>query len=181
MNKYRRLFIWVEGADDKRFIDRIIVPLLTKTHYDFVEVREYARLRISKLKNFIKSINAMEADYWFLADINTSPCISAKKSKLLEKFGFVDPTRLIIVIKEIESWYLAGLNEKGASIFKIKTFKCTDDIDKEKFLSFIPDQFDSKIDFLNELLKYFSLEIAKEKNQSFKYFLNVLLLDKNFN
>ncbi|OGW18585.1 MAG: hypothetical protein A3G93_11920 [Nitrospinae bacterium RIFCSPLOWO2_12_FULL_45_22] len=43
------------------------------------------------------------------------------------------------------------------------------------YLSFfnrlIPNKFDSRIDFMLEILKYFSMGIAKQKNKSFSYFL----------
>ncbi|WP_456408546.1 hypothetical protein [Caldithrix abyssi] len=173
MAAYRRLFIWVEGTDDKRFVDYIIKPLLQEL-YDFIEVREYARLKDSKLQNFVKSIKAMGADYWLLADINTAPCIDARKRKIIDKFKAVDPACIIVVIKEIESWYLAGIDNKAAQSLKIKSFRNTDELDKEKFLALIPANFDSKVDFLNELLKHFSLEAGMEKNQSFKYFIDRL-------
>jgi hypothetical protein len=74
------------------------------------------------------------------------------------------------VIKEIESWYLAGLTDESIQKFKIRSFKTTDDITKEKFDNSIPKKFDSRIDFMLEILRYFSIEIANQKNKSFKYF-----------
>jgi hypothetical protein len=36
----------------------------------------------------------------------------------------------------------------------------------------IPKKFDSKIDFMIEILKYYSIDIAKQKNGSFKKFID---------
>ena len=164
--RYKRLFIWVEGDDDIRFFDRIIKPVFEKK-YNFVEVRACAQLKKKKIANFIKSIKAMKADYIYVADINNSPCITAKKQKIKN----IEQNRIIIVIKEIESWYLAGLSSEDSEKFKIRPFKTTDNVNKEAFDKLRPKSFDSRLDFMLEILKYFSIEIAKEQNQSFKYFI----------
>ncbi|MDZ7724802.1 MAG: hypothetical protein U5R06_18855 [candidate division KSB1 bacterium] len=76
------------------------------------------------------------------------------------------------MIKEIESWYLAGLAEKKQRQLKIKPFKDTNDLTKEQFNQQIPNSFDSRIDFMVELLKNYSIEIAQIRNKSFSYFIN---------
>ena len=165
---YRRLFIWVEGADDERFFEKIIVPKLCKK-YDFILTRPYATLKKEKRDNFLKSIKAMGADYIYVIDINNSPCVTTKKQEIQNKLRNIDEERIIVVIKEIESWYLAGLGNTEAEKFKIRTFSETDTITKEQFNGLIPRIFDSRIDFLLEILKIFSIEIAKQKNRSFRY------------
>jgi len=165
---YRRLFIWVEGDDDERFFEKIIEPKLRKK-YNFVETRRYAVMKKEKIDNFLKSIKAMGADYIYVADINNSPCVTAQKQETQNKLRNIDEERIIVVIKEIESWYLAGLGNTEAEKFKIRTFGVTDTITKEQFNSLIPKTFDSRIDFLLEILKFFSIEIAKQKNRSFRY------------
>ena len=79
--------------------------------------------------------------------------------------------QIAIVVKEIESWYLAGLDNKQSKNLKIPILNSTDDITKEKFNQLIPKKFDSKLDFMTESLKCFSIETAKLKNKSFKYFI----------
>ena len=165
---YRKMFIWVEGNDDVRFFDKIIKPKL-RGKYNLVEIIHYAHWKEEKVDNFLKSIKAMNADYIYLADINESPCVTAKKQEIKGKLKNVDEDRIIIVIKEIESWYLAGLGDQKARKFKIQPFKSTDDITKEQFNDMIPNNFDSRVDFMLEILKNFSIEIAEQKNKSFRY------------
>ena len=43
---------------------------------------------------------------------------------------------------------------------------------KEDFNARIPKKFDSRIDFMFEILKSFSIETAARKNQSFHFFVN---------
>lgn len=165
---YRRLFIWVEGEDDARFFEKVMEPKLQKK-YNFVETRRYAAMKKEKIDNFLKSIKAMGAEYIFAVDINNSPCVTAKKQEIQNKLRNIDGDRIIVVIKEIEGWYLAGLGNTEAEKFKIRTFSETDTTTKEQFNALIPKTFDSRIDFMLEILRIFSVETAKQKNRSFKY------------
>ena len=87
------------------------------------------------------------------------------------KLRAVDEDRIIVVIKEIESWYCAGLRDEDLKKFKIYSSKTTDTITKDQFNKLIPKVFTSRIDFMLETLKWFSIEIAKQKNKSFSYFI----------
>ena len=170
--EYKRLLILVEGDDDVRFFDKIIKPRLQKK-YSLVEVRPYANLpkKKNKINNLVKSFKAMNADYIYVADINNAPCVTAKKQKIRNKLRAVDGDRIIVVIKEIESWYCAGLRDEDLKKFKIYSYKTTDTITKDQFNKLIPKVFTSRIDFMLEILKWFSIEIAKQKNKSFCYFI----------
>lgn len=168
---YKKLYIWVEGEDDKRFFEQIINPML-KNKYDFVETKSYAMMKKEKIDNFLKSIKAMNADYIFITDFNNSPCITARKQVIRNRFKNINDECIIIVMREIEGWYLAGLRDNECKKFKIPMHESTDRITKEEFDSLIPKKFDSRIDFMLEILKNFSIEIAKQKNGSFRYFID---------
>jgi len=167
---YKRLFIWVEGEDDIRFFNRIIKPVLEEK-YNSVEVIKYAKLKGEYKDKFLKSIKAMNAGYIYVTDINDAPCITAKKQKIQNELKNIDEDRIAVVIKEIESWYLAGLDNKESKNLRIRTLSTTDNIVKKQFNSLIPKKFYSRIDFMLEILKYFSIKVAKQKNRSFKYFI----------
>ena len=89
----------------------------------------------------------------------------------VKKKSYGDKDKIIVVIKEIESWYLAGLDNEVCRQLKINNFADTDNVTKEKFNALIPKKFTSRIDFMLEILKNFSIEIAKQKNNSFRYFV----------
>jgi hypothetical protein len=74
-------------------------------------------------------------------------------------------------MKEIESWYYAGLTTESARSLDVPVLAVTDDLTKEDFNKLIPSTFDSRIDFMFEILKYFSLYEARLKNHSFGYFV----------
>ena len=173
--EYERLFIWVEGEDDLRFFNRIIKPAF-EGKYNLVEVRAYAALKREKVSNYLRSIKAMDAAYIFVTDMNQAPCITARKEEIEGKFRNADKDKVIVVMKEIESWYLAGLDEVSSKKCRILPCNTTDNITKEQFNNLIPKNFESsRIDFMQEILKYFKVEVAKQKNESFRYFLEDFL------
>lgn len=168
---YKKLFIWVEGNDDLRFFDKIIIPSLSK-NFDLVKIIPYANLKKKKIDNYIKSIKSMKANYIYVVDINNSPCPTFKKREIQNKFRNIEGNRIIVVIKEIESWYLAGLCDKYSHKLINRSFNITDDIPKKQFDDLIPQKFYSRrTDFMLETLKFFSIETAKQKNKSFNYFM----------
>lgn len=168
--QYKKLYIFLEGDDDERFFQKIVKPKFEEK-YDLVIPRKYAQVKNEKVGSFLKSIKAMSADYICVTDINQSPCVTGKKQWLQDKFKNIDKDKIIVVIKEIESWYLAGLDTTGSKNLGFSPLDTTDDITKERFNEAIPKKFDSRIDFMVEILKCFSPETAKQKNKSFKYFL----------
>ncbi len=169
---YRRLFILIEGDDDERFFDRVISPLY-KQICDHVSLWKYSQQKLKKVNGFLNSINSMPyADYIFVADMDDSPCVTAKKEWITSQFEKLSEDRILIVRREIESWYLAGLNDDSRRQIRMrKGFNKTDRISKEQFDSMIPERFDSRIDFMQEIMKLFDRETASSKNTSFEYFM----------
>lgn len=175
MQMYKRLFIFVEGDDDTRFFDTIVKPLFERK-YNYVKIWDYAQELPKRIRRFINSINAMSADYIFTTDINDAPCITYRKERKRDKYKNIDKDKIVVVIREIESWYLAGLDGSCCRKFRIPSNNTTDSITKEKFDNMIPKKFaSSRVDYCHEILKYFQVKIAKQKNESFRYFLEDFL------
>ncbi len=170
----KALIIFVEGPSDLRFFERVIAPRLRKK-YAYVKIREYAGLKKERINDFIRSINRMpEVDYVYVADIDNIPCVTAKKQGLQQEYKNIDDGNIAIAIKEIEGWYLAGLTGQDAGKLGVKIptkYRNTNEITKEQFCQLIPKKFDSRIDFMTEILKNFSLENAVDENRSFSYFV----------
>jgi hypothetical protein len=167
----KRLFIMVEGEDDIRFFGRIIKPLLAPAYHS-VEIIPYACIKREKVNKFLKSVTLMNNDYIFVADIDQERSVRDKKQILYYRFSDISGRSIVVVIKEIESWYLAGLSLDAAQELGIPDHTSTDLITKEDFNALIPARFDSRIDFMFEILKSFSVETAFHKNNSFKFFVN---------
>jgi len=113
----------------------------------------------------------MGAEYIFFTDADLTPSISIKKEKIRKVFSNVEEEKLQIVVQEIESWYLAGLDQKACEKLGVsKKLNDTQTISKEHFLWLMPSRFDSYIDFMIEIIKVFDVEAAAETNRSFAYF-----------
>ena len=169
MSAYRRLFIWVEGADDERFFRSVVGPQFEK-QYGSVSVVSYAGRTIDYVNNFLRSISAMPADYIFVADIDNSPCVTSKKAALTARYKHLNPAKVIVVKAEIESWYRAGLNPAACVRFRMRPLSDTQAVTKEHFHATKPNGFQSGIDYMIEVLKHFKIEVARSQNQSFAYF-----------
>ena len=164
----KRLYIFVEGEDDVRFFGRIMKPLFV-SRYDSVEILPYASIKRFKVNNFLKSLAEMKNDYIFVADIDTERSVRDKKQLLYHWFSNINGNNIVIVIMEIESWYYAGLSLEALLKFGLPSLPSTDGLTKEDFNALIPPSFDSRIDFMFEILKSFSPVTAVRNNRSFKF------------
>jgi hypothetical protein len=175
---FSKLFIWVEGRDDSRFFEGCIRPLL-KDSYDEVLVREYQQPPSDRIKKVISARNERGRHLVF-ADIDLKPCVTAKKEQMIQgKFRRVGPENVFIVVPEIESWYLAGLDAKSLVSLGLPEITNTDAVTKERFDDMmLHSDFDSRVDFMQEILRLFSIEAAKAKNISFRYFASKLLPER---
>ena len=167
---YRRLFVLVEGDDDERFVLAVLTRTLEEK-YDWVGVWKYAQQRPSKVAAFLRSAKAMAADYIYLVDINRAPCVTHRKEQVTRRCRQLDEDRICVVIAEIESWYLAGLDATTCKALAVPDHGATEKITKERFDAMRPRRFDSRVDFMVELLKCFSIEVGTQRNRSLRYFV----------
>lgn len=163
------LFILLEGADDRRFVERVLSP---RCHGWFAKIVpwEYAQEPNQRVRNLLKAVRSMGAEYFYLADLNKAPCVSLRAAKVRERHEFVERGRIIVVGRAIEAWYLAGLADEDARNLGIAWQGPTDDIDKQHFEHLMTAAgFDSRADCLMEILKVFRWELALERNRSLRY------------
>lgn len=178
----KRLYVFIEGDDDELFLNRILRPELSKKYNNFcIYPFKYAQKPNKKINQFLKTLiilkNKELAEYIFTVDIDNCNSIKDKKNLLKQAFDKLNIENVVIVIKEIESWYLAGLDNNALEKLGIrKNISNTDCINKEQFENLIPRRFsDYKTNFMIEILKHFSVKTAKKKNRSFKYFFEKYL------
>lgn len=183
---YRILFVLLEGDDDVRFFEEVIRPICAE-QYDHIHLWSYSQQKKEKANDFLNSIRAMQteglADSLFVADLDQSPCVTHRKNRVFSTFRTLEsnvgaaarshsPTEVLIVCKEIESWYLAGLTDASCRRIGISTsFSNTDDISKEQFYEIMPSGFKTRTAFMEAILQAFDLETARSRNRSFQYFM----------
>jgi hypothetical protein len=102
--------------------------------------------------------------------MNSAPCTAIRKQKVKEHYPDLKDREIIVVSKEIESWYLAGITSDGETALKVRRPASTDNLTKEDLDRLRPSRFDSDLDFLLELLKFFDATTACKRNKSFEYF-----------
>jgi endonuclease/exonuclease/phosphatase family metal-dependent hydrolase len=141
---------------------------LLGSSYDFILAWKYSQKKAEKVQAFLRSINSMGADYLLLGDLNAHPCFPEKRQAVLRTYAQLDAKQVIIVIREIESWYLAGLPDDNS--LGVRPPPNTSTVTKEQFNGGIPERFDSRIDYMVEVLKLFDIHTATERNPSFHYF-----------
>jgi hypothetical protein len=166
----RRLFIFLEGTDDVRFFETVITPRFSH-RYESVELITYACIRSVRIDRFIRGITTMNHDYIIVTDIDQERSVSAKKGIILSRFSEADFKNIMVIIQEIESWYLAGIDEQSARVIGVPEQPHTDHLTKELFNTVIPAYYPSRIAFMIEILKHFSLTAAAAKNKSFRFFI----------
>ena len=176
---YKQLFIFIEGDDDERFF-KTVVKSFVQEKYSAIRFQKYSRKNKKWKVNFIKSINSMKADYICVGDINNSPCVTSKKEKITSDFdNRITENKIIVVVKEIESWYLAGLDESTSRKLGIReNINTTDTFNKEHFNQLIPNNTPRTV-FMREMLENYDVETAKGRNKSFKYFMNKWINNAN--
>lgn len=176
----------VEGNDDERFFESVIKPIC-ENEYNIVQCWQYSQKKKEKINSYLNSIRSMQdaglADIIIVADLDESPCVTDRKERVLSSFRSlsanasepIDPRssiRILIVCREIESWYLAGLNAGECERLGISTgLHNTDHLTKERFLGLMPKRYNSRAEFMIEILQVFDQDTARSRNTSFGYFM----------
>lgn len=163
-----QIFLFVEGTDDSRLITHLYETLFDYNIFTY----EYAQQTLKKVNNFIRSVEAMQASYVFFADLDNASSPEAKIEQLIAQYPRLKSEQCQIVVIEIESWYMAGVTDEQAEQLKIRKLpKQTNQLTKEQFNALMPNRFTSRIDFMREIVRHFSVEQAQIKNQSFQTWL----------
>lgn len=167
---YHRLFIFVEGPDDTRFFRHIMLPLLS-TRFQSVQIVEYGGIPKQKIQALLSSIRKMGASYLFVADRDLNPCVTIKKEKLLTAIPELAAEKIVVVVQEIEGWYLSGVSSRDSKLLRLQWVNDTSVVTKERFNGMIPSRYDSRTDFMLEILRMFNLEEARRRSPSLQYFM----------
>ena len=168
--EYNQLFLFLEGDDDERFFEHILGKKF-KEIYTEVKIWKYSRKTDKQRKRIIDIVNKVDNwDYLCFRDFDSNRCITNKKDKIIDKFERINREKIFIVIEEIESWYLAGVdNDFLRSIGVSNLMDCPSIyITKEKFNCIIPKDM-PRILFLRKILQSYDIDLALRNNRSLNY------------
>jgi hypothetical protein len=156
--------IFVEGYDDEQFFEKFF----SNSKY---RIYQYSKKNIKKVNEFIKSLSCISNwNYLFFAD-SDGMTTEQKVNKLCETYTNLEKEKILIVRYEIESWYLAGVDESYCIKNKIKFFLQTDNITKEQFNDILPLKRKTRLQMMLDILLNFDVEIAKIRNDSLYDFI----------
>lgn len=167
-----KLYFFVEGLSDEIFINNIIKKVIPDIE---IKIIQYAEDKKEKTINYLNSLNSMINDngninYYFIADNDSSlPYPDRKISIIKKRYKTVKEENIIIVEKEIENWYLAGITKKTSKKLNLNKIKDINEITKEGFKKLLKNW--NIMEAYNEILSDYSTCKAKEKSNSFKYFI----------
>ena len=165
---YSQIWFLVEGNDDERFVKSVLMPEFRRA-YDHVQIWRYSQAKASKRANFLRSIQGMGADYILFCDLDEFPCVTSKKESMKSGLPALSDARIAVVVKEIESWYLAGLDESDFSALGIANASRPDEVVKEKFDVLVGGKA-NHTDMMVEILKRYDISQARRRSPSFGYF-----------
>jgi len=172
----RGVYFFVEGQTDRRFFEVIIKPLF-KEKAELINIYPYQQKSKEKIEKFLHSLTKMGVDFLWVQDLDKSyKCIRDKIAEIENDSPNLSRGFILIVKMEIESWYFAGLSKECKRKLRFLDLKDKENITKEVFLALKPKKFTSKIDFYEEVLKHFDFNLAKKRNESFKYFVDKFLV-----
>jgi len=169
----KRLTAMVEGNRDETFIKEIVRPILLEKHsYKDIITYKYANRTKTENIKFVDAVKSLNDDVLCLGDIKGAPCVTEKKKRLqMEKVGEIGDDCIIVVIKEIESWYLAGVGRKCCRRLNIKFCDRTDRLSKEEFHAIIAkSKYQPRIHCIAEMIRNYDVCLAVGRNKSFNYF-----------
>lgn len=176
---YKILHVLVEGDHDESFVDSVVKPwLVGKNRYNDVIPFRYARRKKEVIEHYINTVNENGEDLICLSDSTHAPCIPGKLDQLVKyEIGKFNLAMIFVVVKEIEGWYLAGINNSCCRRIKVPYLARTDQITKEEFHGLIAkSKYRRRPACRYEMLRNFDLQLASTRNRSlfriFDRFLN---------
>ena len=168
------LYVFVEGKDDVTFVNEVLSGVFLNNSIMLIPV-QYQKIRNHDVKKHVKTAKAKNMDYVLLSDLDshTYPCITSRKeSRINELDGEITPDDIVVVVEEIESWCLAGVDSGIDEFSKFEIPNNTENITKEDFDEILNKTEFSKYNLIHYLSTNFNYKLACKRNQSFKYFLN---------
>jgi hypothetical protein len=164
------LYVFLEGSDDDRFFEVVVRPLLVRRYVHLQKI-QYSGLTKRAVNGLIKTAKSSGAEYLYLRDINSAPCVNEKKQLEISRITELQSERIVIVRAEIESWYYAGLDSTDCRQLRIPDRPSTEDLTKEDFDKVVRKHFKSRIEAMLIMLDRFKTDVASDRNKSFRYLL----------
>lgn len=167
-----RLYIFVEGARDKNFIETIFQKQLLSICKNY-NIIEYSGKKNKSVNSYIDTIRKQipNWDYIFISDQDGN---NQKRNKVLHTYKSITDDKLFLSIFEIESWILAGISNRVVKKYNVSyNFTNTSNITKEMFNKLVPSSM-TTLEFISIIINDYKLENAVKLNSSLDTFNSYL-------
>jgi len=164
------LYLLVEGKDDELFCERLLSRCFSKV-FDDIRIIQWAEKSAGTVNKLLLSFQDKEYPYIFFGDFRRL-CITGTKQDLAHIYEALDLSQILVVVKEIEGWYIAGLDDAACERLGIPRMNRTDDLGKKRFMSMMPARYETVIEFMLAIIDEYSFEVARSKNASLSHLLD---------
>ena len=167
-------FIFLEGYYDELFINRILV--VQKIDYK-VKLVQYAQEKDSKINNYLSVLISQNMPFLFLADEDGTNYSSnnLRINELKRRYPKLPEDKIVLVVPEIEGWYIAGLTKNNAMKLKLKNLPDPNVCTKELFISRLLAHSDGTL-IRSAIMDSYNIEIAMKNSPSFRKFIEKIQL-----
>jgi len=111
------LLVFVEGGSDRRFFERAIQPFALPLR---MRVVEYASVPNREINRILVEKRRIGSPCMFVKDRDLAPCATSRKEKVQETHPPLAARDIVVVSREIESWYMAGITQETAKRLGIR-------------------------------------------------------------
>lgn len=169
--QWRQIRLFVEGFEDKLFVERILVPRLQQ-YYLHIQLHEYSQTPQETLLKHFQSLTRIPNTVFFvLIDFDRGPCLQGRRHSFAQKFSpHLPPTQVLIVHPTIEAWYCAGVPHVNRFGAKIPTSLSS--IDKNRFKRIfgeLTDNPQTRKTLLADILDEYDWQLALQRSVSLRY------------
>jgi len=150
---------------DEEFVNIVIKPwLLRKEMYLDTIMYMYAHRKKELVENYIKTVLEKNEDVICLTDSTHAPCITKRKGNLINyEIGEFTLSSIYVVVKVIESWILAGVDNKTCKRLSVPYLSRTDHVHKNEFYEVISkSKFKPRVSCRIEMLKNYDIILAAD-------------------
>lgn len=165
----KALHVLVEGDCDEDFVTIVVEPwLVGRERYDQVIPFRYANKKKGVVEDYVEAVKRRGEDLLCLTDSTHSRCVPERVRTVIDyEIGTFDPAMVFVVVKEIEGWYLAGVDSGGCRKMGIRYVARTDQVKKEDFNQLIAEgKFKPRSACRHEMLRNYDLRLASTRNGS---------------
>ena len=163
------LYVLVEGPTDQMLFQSEAMDQVVRQRFPYAHVITWASETKDDLVGLLRGIIADGAPYIFLCDKESAfVCIQTRKQYALSRCPNVAVDRILIVVREIECWYIAGMSQTFSNQYGFAIPDNSEDFAKPRFEDLSTRlKFASPEDMMIEILKTFSVQNAALRNTSF--------------